>query len=75
MNSTTIQQEMLHYFTQLNKEEQQSLLVLIKTFIESRKDSVPQTLEEYNEELEQGNAEIEAGHYITHDEVKKRILK
>ena len=75
MTSTTIQDEMLRYFTQLNHKEQQSLLGLIKTFIGSRKDSVPQTLEEYNEELERGDAEIEAGNYVTHDEVKKMLSK
>lgn len=75
MTSTAIQQEMLRYFTQLNKEEQQSLLGLIKTFIGSRKTNERQTIEEYNEELEQANAEIEAGNYITHDEVKKMFSK
>lgn len=75
MTTTTLQDEMLQYFIQLNKEEQQSLLGLVKTFIGSRKDSVPQTLEEYNEELERGDAEIEAGNYITHDEVKKMLSK
>jgi hypothetical protein len=74
MASTAIQQEMLHYFTQLNKEEQQSLLRLIKTFTGNRISKRP-TLEEYNEELEQGNAEIEAGNYISHDEVKKMFSK
>ena len=75
MASTAIQQEMLRYFTQLNKEEQQSILGLIKTFINGRKTSERQTIEEYNEELEQAVAEIEAGHFITHDEVMKRISK
>lgn len=75
MASTAIQQEMLRYFTQLNKEEQQSLLGLIKTLINGRKTSERQTIEEYNEELEQGNAEIEGGNYISHDEVKKMFLK
>jgi len=75
MTSTAIQEEMLQYFTQLNKEEQQSLLGLVKTFLHSKKDFEPQTLQEYNEELEQAVSEIEAGHYMTHDEVIKRISK
>jgi len=36
---------------------------------------MPQTLEEYNEELEEAVSEIEAGHFLTNEEVKKRILK
>jgi hypothetical protein len=75
MTTTTIEQEMLHYFTRLNEKEQQSLLNLIKTFISSRKDFEPQTLEEYNNELEQADTEIEAGDYVTHEEVKKMFLK
>ena len=75
MTTTPIQQEMLQYFTRLNEKEQQSLLSLIKTFISSKKDFEPQTLEEYNNELEQADAEIEAGDYLTHEEVKKMFLK
>ncbi len=66
---------MLQYFSQLNAEEQQSLIGLIKTFLGSRKTYKRQTLEEYNEELEQGNAETEAGNYISHQDAKKRLSK
>ena len=72
MTTTTIQEEMLPYFGELNMEEQQSILGLIKTFVNR---SQRQTLEEYNDELEEGNTEIEAGNYITHEEVKKRLSK
>lgn len=75
MTPTATQKEMLQYFSQLNNEQQQSLLGLIKTFIGGNKISGRQTLEEYNEELERGNAEIEAGNYVTHDEVKKMFSK
>ena len=77
MTSTTIniQEEMLQYFSQLNKKEQQSVLGLVKTFLNSRNEVMPQTLEEYNEELEEAVSEIEAGHFLTNEEVKKRILK
>lgn len=76
MTSTpTLQKEMLQYFTQLNKKEQQSLLKFVKTLINRREEMRPQTLEEYNDELEQAATSIEAGHFITHSEVKKRILK
>lgn len=75
MASTTTQQEMLRYFSQLNNEEQQSLLELIKTFIGSRKTFEPQSIGEYNKELDDANAEIEAGRYTTHEEVKKMFSK
>jgi predicted transcriptional regulator len=34
-----------------------------------------QSLKEYNDELVEGNAQIEAGNYFTHEEVKKRFSK
>lgn len=73
--TTTIKDEMLAYFTLLNRNEQRSVLGLIKTFVDSREEMRPQTLEEYNDELDDAVTRIEAGHYITHDEVKKRISK
>lgn len=72
MTTTTIQEEMLQYFGELNMEEQQSILGLIKTFVNR---SQRQSLKEYNDELEEAVAEIEAGNFLTHEEVKKRILK
>jgi len=75
MSSTAIQEEMLEYFTQLNQEEQLSLLGLIKTFIRSHTMPQRQTLEEYNEELDHAVEEIEAGNFISHEEVMKRISK
>ena len=32
-----------------------------------------QTLEEYNQELENAVSEAESGRYITHDEIKKKM--
>ena len=76
METTSISQEMLHHFTQLNEAEQKSVLELIKTFLYNRPSaSSAQTLEEYNRELEDADAEIEAGDYVSHEEVMKRYLK
>jgi hypothetical protein len=33
----------------------------------------PQTLDEYDNDLEAGNAEIEKGNFITNDQLKKEI--
>jgi len=33
----------------------------------------PQTLDEYNNDLEAGNAEIEKGNFMTNDQLKKEI--
>ena len=76
METTILKEEMLTYFSRLNREEQQSILAMVKTFINSRNTEFgPVTLDEYNRELEEADAEIEAGDFITHDEVKKKYLK
>ena len=33
----------------------------------------PQTLDEYNNDLEEGNAEIEKGNFVTNEQLKKDI--
>lgn len=68
--------EMLKYFMQLNDAERKSVLELIKTFLNSRKSEASvQSLQEYNNELEQADAEIEAGDFVKHEDVMKRYLK
>jgi hypothetical protein len=43
---------MIKNFVKLNKAEQKSILQMIKTFLSSKENEfVPQTLEEYNEEI------------------------
>lgn len=76
MATPSISQEMLNYFMQLNDAERKSVLEMVKTFLKSRKSEfAPQSLEEYNQELEQADEEIEAGEYMSHEEVMKRYLK
>ena len=69
----SLQHEMQHYFSLLNETEQQSIISLIKTFITSdRKSAI--SFEAYTAELEAADADIEAGNYILHEEIKKRLL-
>ena len=76
MNLPSISKEMLENFTQLNEEEKISVLELVKTFLKSRKtDMKHQSIEEYNRELNQADKEIEAGEYVSHEEVMKRHFK
>ncbi len=76
MEATPLKDEMVHYFSQLNIAEQQSILNMLRTFIESRDvDTQQPTTKDYTRELEEADAEIEAGDYVTHDVVKKRFIK
>jgi len=76
MEPQSIPNEMMHYFSQLNDAEQKSVLGMIKTFLRRSpvEMNVP-SLKEYNQELEQADAEIEAGDFVTHEEVMERYSK
>ncbi len=76
MTSSPISQEMLQYFMQLNEAEKKSVLELVKTFLNNRPNEMqPQNPEAYNKELEDADAEIEAGEFILHEDVMKRYAK
>jgi len=72
MAASAIQRELLKYFVQLNDEEKESVLLLLKTFVNGRKQPAEQiTLEQYNREIDEALAEIERGDVYTHEEVEK----
>lgn len=72
MSASVTSQQMLNYFNQLNKEEQKSILKILKTFLSNQKEGIkPQSLEEYTKELENANAEIEIGDFFMHEDVVK----
>ncbi len=52
----------------LSEEELTELEVSLTKFSEE-----PVSIEQYNRELEQSEAEIERGEYITHEELKKQM--
>jgi len=52
MAATSIPDEMIKSFVELNGHEQKSVLQLVKTFLNNKKISQqPQTIEEYNKEI------------------------
>jgi hypothetical protein len=51
-SATSLSKEMLKTFDKLNTEEQKSILQMVKTFLQGRKNEFsPQSIEEYNQEL------------------------
>ncbi len=68
--------ELLRYFTRLKDAEQKSILQMLKTFVSTRQEEFkPPSMEEYNRELDEADAEIEAGDFVPHEEVLKRYSK
>lgn len=74
MATTELATEMLEYFDQLDIVEQKSVLQLVKTFVDNKEHYSPQTIEEYNKELDEANARIDAGEFVTHEEVMKKYF-
>ena len=68
--TTNVEAEIQKYISQLSDTRKKSILELIKFFAEE--DEVlepPQTIEEYNSEIEEAEKRMEAGEFYTHEEV------
>jgi hypothetical protein len=70
-----LDQEMYNYFMRLNDAEKKSVIQMLKTFLKGRKeeDTEPVTVEEYNRELDEAEAEFARGEYITHAALLKQM--
>ncbi len=76
MSASATSQELITYFNQLSSAEQNTVLQMLKTFLTDRKKgNHTQSLEDYTKELEQADAEIEAGDFVLHEDVVKYFSK
>lgn len=71
MSTSAVEEEMHEYFMQLNEAEKKSVVQMIKTFLQNRKESLRISIEQYNKEIEEAEAEIEKGESFSHEEVTK----
>ncbi|HEX5150860.1 MAG TPA: hypothetical protein VFW07_05400 [Parafilimonas sp.] len=71
METGVLEDEMQSYFIQLNESEKKSVIDLLRTFLSGRKKYSSVSIEEYNKELAEAEAEIERGESYEHDDVKK----
>ncbi|RFS21987.1 hypothetical protein DVR12_15195 [Chitinophaga silvatica] len=67
--------EMYNYFMQLNDAEKKSVIQMLKTFVKGKESSVRISIEQYNQELQEAEAEYERGEFATHEEFVKQIRK
>ncbi len=67
----SLDEELKDCIAQLDVSQKKSILELIKSFVKNEEERKPQTIEEYNKELEEAVKRIEAGEYYTHEEVKE----
>jgi hypothetical protein len=71
-----LDQKLQSYFAELNEAEKKSVLLLLKTFVGSRrKNDTPISIEQYNKEIDQALKEAEEGKYITQEEMENQAAK
>ena len=74
--ANALEQEWNNYFVQLNELERKSVLLMLKAFLQRRNEDTDRiSMEQYNKEIDEALAEVEAGNYITKDEMEKRAAK
>ena len=67
----SVEDELQDYIAQLDLLQKKSLLQLIKSFVKEESVIVkPQTIEEYNREIEEAEKRIESGIFYTQEEVE-----
>ena len=70
--ASVTEQQWNSYFMQLSDVEKKSVLLMLKAFLRGRSEGSQQiTIEQYNNEI----AEMEAGNYISQEEMEKLAAK
>lgn len=69
MSTKDLQQEMMQYFMKLNEAERRSVLLMIKTFLSGKQSGDRISIEQYNQELAEAEAEFERGEFMSHEDV------
>ena len=68
MSERIINQEFNTYFKLLSKEQKESILFMIKSFV-NRTNRV--SVEQYNNEIDAAEIRISQGSYVPHEEIEK----
>ncbi len=67
-----LERELLEYILQLDEAEKKSVLQMLKTFLKGRGKKLPPiSIEQYNKEIDEAIARVEAGEYYTHEEAER----
>ena len=74
--ANALEQEWNNYFVQLNELERKSVLLMLKTFLQRRNEDTDRiSMEQHNKEIDEALTQVEAGNYMTQDEMEKRAAK
>jgi predicted transcriptional regulator len=67
-----LEHELFNYILQLDDAEKKSVLQMLKTFVKGReKKATRVSIEQYNKEIDEAIARVEAGEFYTHEEVER----
>lgn len=66
-----LDKELLKYWDLLDKVQQKSIISMIKSFLPQAGGKDRISVEQYNKEVDDAMARIDAGKFITHEEVIK----
>ena len=70
--SKALERELVQYVLQLDETQKKSLLEMLKTFVKGQeKKSARISIEQYNKEIDEAIARVEAGEYYTQEEVER----
>lgn len=72
MAELTMSEELMQYFTKLPEQDQREVISFVKTYVNGDSEERPQTIEEYNRELEEASDAVSRGEYVNHEDVMKR---
>lgn len=65
-----LERELFQYILQLDEAEKKSVLQMLKTFLKGR-EKKRINIEQYNKEIDEAIARVEAGDYYTQEEVER----
>lgn len=70
--ASILEKELFGYILQLDEAEKKSVLQMLKTFLKSRNKKISRiSIEQYNKEIDDAIARVEAGEFYTQEEVEK----
>ena len=68
MGATPLEKELLQYWPGLTVAQQETVLGVIKSMIHPE---LGVSVEQYNKEIDEAMARVEAGHFVTQEEVRR----
>jgi len=69
MQAQSLDRDFLKYWMRLSMPEKQTLFDVAKHYVELKDDIAPISVEQYNAEIDEAMKRMDAGDFLTHDEV------